>query len=116
MIHASTLTKPQTVTAAKDAAFIRCELLQPLIEDGKEVLLVMHSYGGGSGSTAAKGLSSVERRQQGLKGGAIGEVFVAAMVVEEKEIGLSPLGGQWPDVMKPNVRRMFLSLCIRLPF
>ena len=107
--------KPQTATAAKDAAFVRCELLQPLIEDGKEILLVMHSYGGGPGSAAARGLGIVERRQQGLKGGVIGQVFVAAMVVEEEDTGLSPLGGHWPDVMKPNVRRKFLSLCIRLP-
>ena len=108
--------KPQKVTGAKDAASIRSESLQPLSEDEKEVLLVMHSYGGGPGSAAAKGLSVVERRQRGLKGGVTGQVFVAAMVAEGKETALGALAGKWPDVMKPNVRRVFLSLCIRLPF
>ena len=60
--------KPQVATAAKDVAYIRHESLQPLIEDGKEILLVMHSYGGIPGSAAAKGLSVVERREHGLKG------------------------------------------------
>ena len=108
--------KPQAATAAKDAAYIRCESLQPLIEDGKEVLLVMHSYGGIPGSAAANGLSAVERRQQGLNGGVIGQVFVTALVVEEGETLLSSMGGEWPEVLKPNVPRVFLSLFIRLPF
>ena len=109
-------TNPQTATAAKDAASIRCEALQPLINNGKEVLLVMHSYGGVPGSAAAKRLSTVERRQQGLKGGVIGQVFVAAMVLEEGDTLLSSLGGEWPDLMKPNVRQVLLSLCICLSF
>ena len=75
----------------------------------------MHSDGGVPGSAAANGLSVVERSQQGLKGGVIYQVFVAALVVKEGESLLSSMGGRWPELMKPNVRRI-ISLCIRLPF
>ena len=68
------------------------------------------------GSAAAKELSVVERREHGLQGGAIGQVFVTAMVVARGENLLSSIGGEWPEILKPNVRRVFLSLGIRLPF
>ena len=62
----------------------------------------------------------MEKRQQGLKGGMIGQVLVTAMVAEGEETALGALGGKWPDVVKPTLRRVFrrvfLSLCIRLPF
>lgn len=54
----------------------------------------MHSYGGVPGSAAAKGLRLAESRQQGLKGGVIGQAFVAAMVVKEGESLLSSFGGK----------------------
>ena len=76
----------------------------------------MHPYDGVPGSAAATGLTVVGRRQQGLKGGAMEQVFVAALVVEEGESLLSSMGGKWPELMKPNVRQIIFALCIRLPF
>lgn len=83
-------------------------MLQRLVEEDKEILLVMHSHGGSLGNTAAKSLSVGERRQQGLKGGVLGQVFVAAMVVKEGESLLSALGGNWPEFMIKDVGRPFI--------
>ena len=76
----------------------------------------MHSYDGVPGSAAATGLTAVGRRQQGLEGGVIDQVFVAASVLKEGESLLSSMGGKWPELMKPNMRRIILSLRIRLSF
>ena len=94
---------PNRASAALDATFVREQMLLPLIEEGKDVLLVIHSYGALPGSAAAKDLSTTERRSKGLKGGIIGQVFVAGLVVQTGESMLSSIGGKWLDFMVPNV-------------
>ena len=39
-------SNPKAQSVANDAAFIRNSLLNPLLNDGKDILLLMHSYGG----------------------------------------------------------------------
>lgn len=48
---------PENQSIGNDAHFFRETLLLPLLSQGKDVLLVMHSYGGCPGSAAARGLS-----------------------------------------------------------
>jgi pimeloyl-ACP methyl ester carboxylesterase len=58
-------------------------LLKPLIEDGKEVAVLGHSYGGVvlTGVTGATvGLDKRSRDAQGLKGGILGMIFLAAFI------------------------------------
>ncbi|KAF2843361.1 alpha/beta-hydrolase [Patellaria atrata CBS 101060] len=74
---------PANQSVARDSAYIRVALLEPQIDAGKEVLLVMHSYGGCPGAAAAKGLSVVERKERGEEGGVVGMVFLAAFVAGE---------------------------------
>ncbi|RHZ49051.1 alpha/beta hydrolase [Aspergillus thermomutatus] len=67
-------------------------VIRPLVEDeGRDVLLLMHSYAGMPGAAAAKGLAKTERMQQGKSGGIVGMVFIAAFLVPE---GLSCAGLQ----------------------
>lgn len=94
---------PSKVSAALDATFVREQMLLPLIDEGKDVLLVIHSYGALPGSAAAKDLSTTERRSKGLKGGIIGQVFVAGLVAQTGESMLSSIGGKWLDFMVPDV-------------
>ena len=94
---------PGKVSAALDATFVREQMLLPLIEEGKEILLVLHSYGGLPGSAAAKNLSVSERRSKGLQGGIVGQVFAASLVAQSGESMLSSIGGEWLDFMVPNV-------------
>ncbi|KAJ4303247.1 hypothetical protein N0V90_002140 [Kalmusia sp. IMI 367209] len=63
-----------------DTTFLRDNVLLPLIAEGKDVLLFMHSYGGVYGPQALKGLSKAERKSQGLQGGVVALIFVAAFV------------------------------------
>lgn len=84
--------EPKKIEAATDVAFIREQMLLPLLGDGKDVVLVMHSYGGIPGGAAAKGLSQSERKSQGLPGGVIGLVFLAAFLAREGDTLVSVLG------------------------
>ena len=86
---------PQAQSVTIDAAFIAQDLLMPSINSGKEVVLVMHSYSGGPGAMAAKGLSIVERRAAGQKGGIIGLIFISAFIAQNGQSLLSGGGGQY---------------------
>ena len=90
---------PRAQTVAADAAFISSNLLMPAINAGREVVLIMHSYSGGPGAEAAKGLSLAERRAAGRPGGIIGLIFIAAFVAEEGQTFLSSGGGEFAPWM-----------------
>ena len=83
---------PAKADCAADSTFVREKALLPLIEtDGKDVVLVMHSYGGMPGSVAARGLEKVQRTQERRKGGVIGLIFISGFVLSQ---GLSVADGQ----------------------
>lgn len=83
---------PFTADCATDSLSVREKVLLPLIEaQEKDVVLVMHSYGGIPGSVAAHGLSKVQRVNEGREGGVLGLVFMSGFVVGE---GLSVADGQ----------------------
>jgi len=82
-------------TSSTDAAFIRERLLLPLVGDGTDVLLVMHSYGGCPGAAAAKGLSTKERKADGKTGSIIGLIFIAAFLLHQGECVFKCVGGKW---------------------
>ena len=86
---------PVNVHLATDADFVRHQQLLPLLEQGKDILLVMHGYGGCPGGMAATGLSKKQRSAEGLKGGVVGLVFVAGFLLNEGESVFSKLGGKF---------------------
>ena len=61
-----------------DAAHINAVLTE-LAEEGKEIVLAGHSYGGTPMSEALKGLSRAERTRLGKKGGVVRAGYVAAL-------------------------------------
>ena len=73
-----------------------------LVEEGKDVVLVVHSYTGMPGAEACKGLGKQERQHKGLKGGIIRLVFIMAYAMDE---GFQPTanGAQLPDWMKADL-------------
>ena len=85
---------PSTQTVATDAAFLREQLLLPLIQDGADILLILHSYGGCPGSAAAKGLSKQECSSSGLHGGIVRLAYIAAFLAKEGVSLFSCLGGR----------------------
>ena len=99
---------PAHRTATGDAAAIHNNILLPLIEEeGEEIVLVMHGYGGLVGSAASVGWSRVERREKGLPGGIIGVIFIAAFVSRagNSMAGLMP-GGRLEDWVLQYVRTL----------
>lgn len=82
---------PSTTDCYTDTEAITA-VLRPLVEDeGKDVLLFMHSYAGMPGAAAATALAKSQRAQEGKVGGVIGLLFLGAFVVPE---GLSCAGLQ----------------------
>jgi pimeloyl-ACP methyl ester carboxylesterase len=79
-------------TVTGDAASLRTNLLQPLVEAGKDVIVMMHSYGGMYGSQAVQGLSKRERKKSGKQGGVVSLVYVSAVTPLEGQSTLDMMG------------------------
>ena len=65
-----------------DIAAIRSTIAD-LVDQGKDVMLVLHSAGGFLGSNAAEGLDVQTRQKTGLKGGVAKIVFLTGAVFPE---------------------------------
>lgn len=101
---------PNAQSVAGDADFIRNTMLMPSIDAGQDVVLVMHSYSGGPGSVAAKGLSVAERRAAGKPGGIIGLIYVCAFVAKQGQSLLDGSGGKFAPWVIEYVSHSLLSL------
>jgi predicted alpha/beta hydrolase len=62
-----------------DAAFIAQEI-EKLADEGKDVILIGHSYGGVPLSESTKGLGKDEREKEGKKGGVVRLGYLTALV------------------------------------
>ncbi|KAL6408307.1 hypothetical protein AUP68_08163 [Ilyonectria robusta] len=68
------------VGTAENAAAIR-KVLQRLCDEGKEIVVVAHSYGGATSSCAVEGLASKKRAAAGKHGGVLLLVYLTAFVI-----------------------------------
>lgn len=94
------LTLPSTVgndpaTHFDDAEHIQ-RALTDLVDQGEDVIIVMHSYGGIAGTESAKGFSKAEREKEGKKGGVVGLVFLSAFLLPVGMSLASFLGDGFP--------------------
>lgn len=83
----------------------------PLVDEGKEVVLVGHSSGGISMSGATEGLDVASRKAEGKQGGVARCIFLAAFVLPKGQSLLGVLGGQpfpWM-VIEVSAHSRFLS-------
>lgn len=71
---------PASATASKDIESLRQSVLLPLIEQGKDVAILAHSYGGVVAGGAAKGLDKLTRKSQGYAAGIVGLIYVAGNI------------------------------------
>lgn len=88
---------PNEQSAAKDAAAIRENALLPLLDADRDVVFMMHSYGGKPGGAAAKGLDKASRQAEGKRGAVIGLIYICAFVAKEGESLVSKLPGNKLD-------------------
>jgi pimeloyl-ACP methyl ester carboxylesterase len=64
-----------------DVAAIRKVLAQLCDDEGKDVVLVMHSFGGSCGSEAVKGFAKKLREKERKKGGVVRLVYIMAFAM-----------------------------------
>ncbi|KAF4981772.1 hypothetical protein FZEAL_2494 [Fusarium zealandicum] len=86
--------EPPVKGLADDAAALR-STLQGLVDQGSQIVLVVHSYGGLVGANAVEGLGYQQRKAQGLSGGVVMFVYLAAFVTPLGKCIKEMLGGQW---------------------
>ncbi|KAF5860703.1 hypothetical protein ETB97_001210 [Aspergillus alliaceus] len=72
---------PKSTTAYDDAEHIQKAYLNDLIAQGKEVILVMHSYGGIPGTESVKGFARKDIATKGRKGGVVSLIYQSAFLV-----------------------------------
>lgn len=94
--------EPPTKGLHDDAAAVR-EALERLADGGKEIVMLVHSYGGLVGQNAVEGLGYKQRKAQGKKGGVIMIVYLAAFVAPKGATIEQMLGGQLPPWVKFDV-------------
>jgi hypothetical protein len=100
--HPSIGAEPPEKTLNDDIVCLH-QLLLRLADEGKEIVLVLHSYGGVVGSGAVEGLSKAEREKNGKEGGVIIIVYMSAFVVPQGKSLKDMLGGQFLPWMKVEV-------------
>jgi len=75
-------TGPFSLGVTADAAVVRSTILAE-VEAGREVVVLMHSYGGIPGSAGSEGLSKTDREAKGLSGGIIKLIYMSAFVLDK---------------------------------
>lgn len=102
--------KPSEAAAKIDIQYVRDRFLLPLIEqEHKDVVVIVHSFGGIVGGGAAVGLSKTDRLAQNLEGGVLGLIYIAGNITHEKQTMFDSVGGQWPPWLKLDNVRFFKS-------
>ena len=66
----------------QDVEIIRSTVTE-LVKDNKDVIVVMHSYGGLPGSQALEGLDKATRAEKGFQGGVRRLIYIMALMVPE---------------------------------
>jgi hypothetical protein len=88
----------------EDDAIAIQNVISKLANDGQQIILVMHSYGGIPGTESAKGLSREIRQAKGKAGGIIALVYVSAYLIKEGMSVLSVAGdAEWPAFLIKQV-------------
>ncbi|CAG8950319.1 hypothetical protein HYFRA_00006812 [Hymenoscyphus fraxineus] len=78
----TTNSNPPKDDFTEDVEMIR-STVEKLVNDGKHVILVTHSYSGVPGGQALKGLDKPSCEKRGIKGGVIRLVYIASFMVPE---------------------------------
>lgn len=73
--------RPPDSSFDDDVQAVRQAVQRPVEDEGKEVIVFMHSYGGVVGTTALRGLTRQDRETQGLPGGVVHLLYAAAFLL-----------------------------------
>ncbi|MCJ1261076.1 hypothetical protein MMC22_000940 [Lobaria immixta] len=91
------------LTPNDDATLLEKDLLFPLIEEqGKDVVLYLHSYAGFPGSVAINGYSKQHRSATGKPGGIVGLIYQSAFIPKEGDTLIKMIGGSYAPWQSPD--------------
>ena len=101
-----TVQNPSTSAAlpakglTEDIENVRAKLEKLIDTEGKDVVVVMHSYGGCVGTASIEALDKKTRQQEGRQGGVIALFFIAAYTIRKGEnlVSASVLGDYKPRI------------------
>ena len=95
----------QIATNMTDDATAIQAVTTKLADEGKDIVVVMHSYGGIPGTESAYGIRRKEREASGKKGGIVALVYAAALLVKPGMSLGSTMGegAGVPDYVKVDV-------------
>lgn len=89
--------KPATLE--DDAVFFR-GIIASLADQGKDVVVVAHSYGGIAATEAVKEVGKAERKAKGKQGGVVRIVYLTAIVLDEGSSSKENLGDPPPELVE----------------
>ncbi len=94
-----------------DAHVVR-DLVISLIDQSRDVVLILHSYGGAVGAEAIKGLSMRERAAEGLQGGVTRLIYMCGFMLQVGEsVGGASLPRPDPDPVVFDDKTKTTFLC-----
>jgi pimeloyl-ACP methyl ester carboxylesterase len=97
-------------TMQDDAAFVASEITKHA-DEGKDVILVAHSYGGLPATESTKGLSKVDRERQGKPGGLVRLAYISCVILPVGEFDASVI---MPDNMMSRGSSFEIRVDVRL--
>lgn len=101
------------ISSMADDAIAIQKVTSKLSNEGQQIILVMHSYGGIPGTESAKGLSWEIRQAEGKPGGIIALIYVSAYLIKEGMSVLSVAGdAEWPAFLIKQVYTPLTLLAI----
>ena len=81
-LHLPSIGKVRTATVEDDRQYIQ-ETTRKLADQGRDIVIVMHSYGGIPGTESVKRLAKKDRQAEGKQGGVTGLVYLSAFMLPE---------------------------------
>ncbi|KAH7034225.1 Alpha/beta hydrolase fold-1 [Macrophomina phaseolina] len=108
--HPSVGGEPADQTLDTDVASLRSTLTRLIDNEAKEVVVLLHSYGGVVGSCASEGFGAKQRASEGKKGGILEIIYLSAFALPKGKSLLDMLGGQPLPWMRLEGSKVFVDL------
>ncbi|CAD6581883.1 MAG: hypothetical protein ASARMPREDX12_000692 [Alectoria sarmentosa] len=104
-------SKRLTADMFADAQVVRNQVVS-LVGQSREIIMLLHSYGGAVGTEAVKGLSSSERATKGLHGGVVRLIYMCGFMLQVGEsVGGASLPRPVPDPVESDAATGTTFLC-----
>lgn len=100
--HPSVGAEPPSKVLADDVVSFR-HVLTNRADEGKDLIVVAHSYGGVVVSNAVKGLDKASRAKDSKRGGIIQVVYMGSFALDQGQSLLGVLGGSYPPWWRVEV-------------